>query len=53
MEMESYVHVKIVCIFFSFQTGDLSLQEAKILDHTLQKVIQTISLTNWTALTGP
>lgn len=42
--------------FFSFQTGchsgDLSMQKAKILDQKLQKVIQAISLTNWTALTG-
>lgn len=50
------MHAKIVKNFDSSQTGchrgDLSLQKAKILDKTLQKVIQATSLTNWPALTG-
>lgn len=53
-DTESDVHAEIKnCL--SSQTGcnclDFSLQKAKILDKTLQKVKQAMCLSNWTELT--
>lgn len=51
------VHVKIIKKFLPSQAEchctDLPLQKAKILDKTLQEVIQTMYLSDWAALVGP
>lgn len=51
------VHVKIIKKFLPSQAEchctDLPLQKAKMLDKTLQYVIQTMYLSDWAALVGP